>query len=146
LGVRHIYPLLSERTQVRPSEQRLRRWQTIAREATEQSWRQFVPQVHPPVRFEAWLASLEMTHPVCFCSTRPGQASLLQTLGAVSKLPQVTIVTGPEGGWSSEEEAQLVDQKCIGVGLGPRTLRAVTAPVCALSLIAAFLEPSSPEA
>lgn len=55
LGVTHIYPVLSERTLLKPSSQKLARWQRIAEEASEQSERLTVPKIYEPVTFQQCL-------------------------------------------------------------------------------------------
>ncbi|MEQ9552905.1 MAG: 16S rRNA (uracil(1498)-N(3))-methyltransferase [Coleofasciculus sp. G3-WIS-01] len=60
--------------------------------------------------------------------------------GEGSKLPVIAIATGPEGGWTPAEIEQAIVAGFQPVSLGHRILRAVTAPLMALSLIAASLE------
>jgi 16S rRNA (uracil1498-N3)-methyltransferase len=55
LGVQRILPLLTERTLLKPSENKRDRWQKIAAEATEQSERAMVPQVLEPIAFQSFL-------------------------------------------------------------------------------------------
>ncbi|MEQ8540906.1 MAG: 16S rRNA (uracil(1498)-N(3))-methyltransferase [Coleofasciculus sp. D1-CHI-01] len=57
-----------------------------------------------------------------------------------SNLPIIAIATGPEGGWTPAEIEQAIAAGFQPVSLGHRILRAVTAPLMALSLIAASLE------
>lgn len=57
-----------------------------------------------------------------------------------SNLPIIAIATGPEGGWTPQEIEQAIAAGFQPVSLGHRILRAVTAPLMALSLIAASLE------
>ena len=147
LGVQAIYPLISERTIHHPHDKKIQRWQKIAREATEQSRRQIVPTIFEPLNFhelrepsQPWNRTDTLTF---FCSTesnRPHlQASLSNQLKQ-SHIKQITILTGPEGGWSRQEEDQLLQQGFMGISLGKRILRAVTAPINALSIAAAFCE------
>lgn len=58
LGVTHIYPVLSDRTLLKPSEKKLARWQRIAQEASEQSERITVPEISLPVPFKVCLKQL----------------------------------------------------------------------------------------
>ena len=141
LGVRHIYPLISSRTQVFPSDKKLIRWQKIAAEAAEQSLRQFVPEIHPPLDLEAIEKRFqaEFEH-VFFCSTQPHRPLLPHVLNKISPAQAITVITGPEGGWSPAEETQFERLKWQGVSLGKRILRAVTAPICAMSLISMVYE------
>lgn len=153
LGVQRIYPLISARTINPPTAQKIQRWQKIAMEATEQSLRQIVPTIGPSIQFNAlwepsqlWNQADTLTF---FCSTEPTRPHLQSTLVSLldpSSLNPITILTGPEGGWSPKEENQLNQQGWIGISLGKRILRAVTAPILALSLVAAFCECDSQNA
>ena len=49
----------------------------------------------------------------------------------------VTIISGPEGGFTSKELDELIAAGFLSIGLGPRTLRAETAPVIAVALVRA---------
>ena len=51
---------------------------------------------------------------------------------------QVTFASGPEGGLAPAELAQLLAAGFTAVGLGPRVLRAETAPVAAVAIVRAL--------
>ncbi len=57
-----------------------------------------------------------------------------------AELPALEIAIGPEGGWASEEEALFDANGWRAVSLGPRILRAETAAISALAVVASFLE------
>jgi len=50
------------------------------------------------------------------------------------------LAIGPEGGWTPEEETLFTTEGWTPVSLGPRVLRAETAAIAAVSIVAAFLE------
>jgi 16S rRNA (uracil1498-N3)-methyltransferase len=52
---------------------------------------------------------------------------------------EVTVLSGPEGGLSPSEEAQALAAGFVPVSLGPRVLRAETAPVAVLSVLGALI-------
>ncbi|MBD2727962.1 16S rRNA (uracil(1498)-N(3))-methyltransferase [Nostoc sp. FACHB-892] len=159
LGVTCIAPVLSDRTLLHPSPQKLERWRRIAAEAAEQSERSFVPTILEPVTFNMGL-SLVTSHtlregeaPMSFvnsqqyiCEARgefPHLKDCLQYKGQrTNDIGQETIVivTGPEGGWTTQEIENAIAFGFQPVSLGRRILRAVTAPVVALSLITASCE------
>ena len=58
----------------------------------------------------------------------------------LTKGKSVTILVGPEGGFSKEEIDMLVNQGFIRTSLGKRILRAETAAIYALSVIGYLLE------
>jgi 16S rRNA (uracil1498-N3)-methyltransferase len=137
LGVRQIFPLITERTQVHPSPGRTQRWQRIATEAAEQSWRQWVPEVLPAQSLASAWTQLG-TLPKWVCDPSPGVAHILTVLP--SEPQPLALFIGPEGGWSEGERDWLRAQGGQLVSLGGRVLRTVTAPVAALALIGASWE------
>lgn len=143
LGVDKIVPVISTRTLLNPSSQKLERWRRIATEAAEQSERAFVPMIYEPVSLKAGLSLFEAEHKY-ICEGRGDYPHLLECwrLSQVMTTNQITIIIaiGPEGGWSQQELEVAADAGFEGVSLGKRILRAVTAPVVALSILAAELE------
>jgi 16S rRNA (uracil1498-N3)-methyltransferase len=171
LGVDRIQPIISRRTLLQPSSQKLSRWQRIAQEAAEQSERQTIPDVLMPI---ALAEALQWkTSAVCYlCQARGSYPHLLQRLSqehaaiktqltvglpdrsdpqftdqslCMSPHPGITLAIGPEGGWTEDEVAAAIAAGYQPVSLGARILRATTAPVVALSLIASVFE-AMPEA
>ncbi len=55
-------------------------------------------------------------------------------------MPTLEIAIGPEGGWAPEEEALFDANGWRAVSLGPRILRAETAAIAALAVVASYLE------
>lgn len=142
LGVSCIAPVISDRTLLHPSAQKLERWRRIAQEAAEQSERQIVPTILDPVPFSASLEPLPPSTIGYFCVTRRSSPHLLTCLSTASLKPAsaITIAIGAEGGWTEAEVDQAIAGGYQPVSLGARILRAVTAPIVALSLIAASYE------
>lgn len=148
LGVSQIVPILSDRTLLNPSPQKQERWQRIAQEAAEQSLRQVIPQLSPPLTFVEVLQSC--TSEQRYICVPEAEVHLLNIVlptaeGSIAMAAgrSLAIATGPEGGWTAAEVEQAVQAGFQPVTLGRRILRAVTAPVVALSLVAARLESAS---
>jgi len=59
---------------------------------------------------------------------------------AKEEMPAFEVAIGPEGGWAPEEEALFDANGWQAVSLGPRILRAETAAIAALAVIASCLE------
>jgi 16S rRNA (uracil1498-N3)-methyltransferase len=151
LGVACIMPLKSDRTLLNPSPQKVERWRRLTQEAGEQSERQIVPTILDPVDFAASLQLSETFAQRYICVARGDAPHLLSCLlekkfqpeASQSTNPQppaIVIVTGPEGGWSAKEVEQAIAAGFQPVSLGRRILRAVTAPIVALSLIASVFD------
>jgi 16S rRNA (uracil1498-N3)-methyltransferase len=98
------------------------RWRTICREAAMLAGRLAVPDVAGPSSLEAVLAQCD--HPVMLTRAAP------QRLSDMVEPTNVTLLIGPEGGWS-EREMTRVSAKA---NLGPRNLRADTAALVALAI------------
>ncbi|MEA5499651.1 16S rRNA (uracil(1498)-N(3))-methyltransferase [Limnoraphis robusta Tam1] len=145
LGVSQIVPIISQRTVLKPSPQKLERWRRIAREAAEQSERQIIPSIVDPISLatvmeDSHLFSLSTTHQY-ICVARGSLPHLLNCMKS-SPLDSVTLLTGPEGGWTTAEVEMAIAAGFLAVSLGKRILRAVTAPIVALSYVTAVLESS----
>lgn len=117
------------------SPARLQRLRRVAEEAARQSGRATVPAVNDraPLATFDWQGLALVAHP------EAGQALAAVWPPAGDQRPsQVTLFTGPEGGFSEAEVTDLVARGAVGVRFGPRILRAETAPV---ALAAALLLP-----
>jgi len=140
LGVTNFVPVISERTIIKPSQQKILRWQKIATEAAEQSERQIVPHITDPDKFTTVLKGLGDRETDCYiCVARSDSHSLLKCLEG-NKSRNIAIATGPEGGFTAKEVELAIAAGFKPVSLGNRILRAITAPVAAISLIAAVAE------
>ena len=134
LGAAAILPLLTERTVLRlageRAAKRLAHWQAIAVAACEQCGRNRVPDIQPVQDLADWLRQLPGGR---------GEARMLLALRADARsLPEaagadVTVLSGPEGGLSPAEEDTALRAGFQAVTLGPRVLRAETAPLAVLS-------------
>jgi 16S rRNA (uracil1498-N3)-methyltransferase len=141
LGVSNIAPVISDRSLLQPSPQKLERWRRIAQEAAEQSERQIVPTILEPISLTASLQ--QWSAPQCyFCVARGSAPHLLKCLQNTISNHQTTIAiaTGPEGGWTPTEVEQAIAAKFQPVSLGQQILRATTAPVVAIALVNAAIE------
>ena len=137
LGVTSITPILSDRTLLNPSHQKLERWQRIASEAAEQSERAVVPTIHQPVAFNTAIKETTATHRY-ICEARGDYPHLQQVINKTAN--EIIIAIGPEGGWTNQELEIAIASGFQPISLGRRILRAVTAPIVAISLIAAYFE------
>lgn len=123
LGVDRIVPFLADRSVVRWDSQRAptqsERWRRIAREASSQSRR-------------LWLPEVEDIRSFVEVAARPG-AALAAADGRPPSLDHPLVLVGPEGGWSPGELAAAAALPRIV--LGAQVLRAETAAVTAGALL-----------
>ncbi len=144
LGVAVVQPLVCERSVLRLAGERAERkrehWQAIAEAACEQSGRSCVPLVQPVMALPTWLmtqrpAAMPATAGTLrlVLSLQPGS----RPLGALEMASPTAVValSGPEGGLTPAEEAAAAVVGFVPVSLGPRVLRADTAPLAVLAWI-----------
>ncbi|MFN3860311.1 MAG: 16S rRNA (uracil(1498)-N(3))-methyltransferase [Roseateles sp.] len=137
LGAAALQPLMAERSVLRLAGERADRkrahWQGVAIAAAEQSGRTVPMQVAPVLPLTAWLAALPDPAPHEWRGVLSPRAA--QPLAPLAQ-PRALFLSGPEGGLSDAEEAAARSRGFAAVTLGPRILRADTAPLAALSWIA----------
>ncbi len=145
LGVASIVPLVCERSVLRLSGERAERrsahWQAVAVAACEQSGRNRVPQIHAPQPLRDWLAGMPADGMRLVLSLADGTQPLRQRLAATGAGP-IHLLSGPEGGLSPAELAAAEAAGHLPTTLGTRVLRADTAPLAALAVIAALESPA----
>lgn len=112
--------------------------------AAEQSKRNVVPEVHLFEQKAEFLKSLSSFDHIFIAyeeTAKAGQlATLARELKEVKPGAKLLFIFGPEGGISPAEITQFEAAGAIKVGLGPRIMRAETAPLYALSAISYALE------
>jgi len=142
LGAASITPLTAERSVLRlkgeRADKKVAHWQGIAIAACEQCGRNRLPRIHEVAALGDWLAALPAADPAAprlLLSLRAGTRPLLQTVAGQDSAASVTLLSGPEGGLSVAEEDAAIAAGFIAVTLGPRTLRAETAPLACLALL-----------
>lgn len=129
------------------TEKRLERWRQIVQAAAEQSGRGVLPDVsyvpNPQAVVQRLLQSSPGTegeadetpraalvcHEVADLPLRAALADLPDNLG------NLTVLIGPEGGFTNEEVALFTDAGAVSISLGPRVLRTETAALVAVSQI-----------
>ena len=133
LGVNFITPLLTERCVVQfkgeKKPQRLLHWQKIVQHAAEQSGRTTLPDLSEIEHLQQWV------------DKQQGLKVFLDpyaelTLADITPIDnQVTLLTGPEGGFSNQERDIAKAAGFIPVRMGSRILRTETASLAALAAV-----------
>jgi len=139
LGVREIYPLVSERVVLRLSgeraDKRREHWKAIAVSACEQSGRNRVPVIHPLTTLKEFIGQTTARQK-WMLSLSDGSQSLSTAAFKGNKLASL-VLCGPEGGLSHAEEALAISKWFAPVSLANRVLRSETAALAALSVLTA---------
>lgn len=145
LGMHTLIPFAAQRSIVKWDEKKgdkkTERLQKIAQEAAEQSHRTHVPAIKSPITFKELLASIPHYDAVFIADEEDAKrdertrfADKLKMLNDHQK-KSILCIFGPEGGISRKESEALVAAGAVTMSLGPRILRAETAPLYALSAI-----------
>ena len=154
LGVSAIAPVIARRTEKHlalAAGKRVERWRRLAIEAAQQSRRSDVPAIYDPVslseRVKASSAGASESARAAYIVLAEQERTTTLRLAvedavaqAGIEMPKLEIAIGPEGGWAAEEEALFDANGWRAVSLGPRILRAETAALAALAVVASFLE------
>ena len=142
LGVKRIALIQSERTVVKYEEKdiakKCARYEKIMKEASEQSHRLLVPQMMGV--FNLKKLPKEVFSDLNYVAYEKDANDTSGMFANFDRNKSMTILVGPEGGFSEEEINALVKQGFIRTSLGKRILRAETAAIYALSVIGYLLE------
>jgi 16S rRNA (uracil1498-N3)-methyltransferase len=133
LGVNRITPLLTERCVVQfkgeKKPQRLLHWQKIVQHAAEQSGRTLLPELLEVESLGTWV---DNQHGLKVFLDPYAETTLTELKPENMK---VTLLTGPEGGFSDLERDIAKASGFIPVRLGSRILRTETASIAALAAV-----------
>lgn len=138
LGVEQVAPVIAERSDkglAAASRKRIDRWRKIVRESSQQCRRWKTPEIEEPVECRRqW----ERPGLRFFLEEQRTAPPILDVLPAVREPASVVnLLVGPEGGWTDAERAGAAEAGWQAVSLGPTILRAETACLAGLAVIAA---------
>lgn len=135
LGVSSIIPIKTERSIIKldekKEEKKINRWQSICKEASEQSKRTIVPKVENIISLKE-LSTIKSDLKL-ICSLNENTKSINNYLN--KDLKKVLFVIGPEGGFTEKEETYLLSNNFLPVSLGKRVMRVETAAIFVASII-----------
>ncbi len=138
LGIVKIIPVLSERTIVKIENRvdiKLSRWEKIALAAAKQCGRSDLPSIRPPIDLSKLLEENKASKNI-FLNEKGG--TLLRDVIKKGIPESALILVGPEGGWTDEEEKNIIQHDYEPVDLGVNILRTETAAVCSLGILSHF--------
>jgi 16S rRNA (uracil1498-N3)-methyltransferase len=123
---------------------KMTRWQSIVKEAAEQCERTVLPQLVPPLLFADFLRAEQNARPKSvrfICAERSTGHSLAETLcnqlqACSEGIQDITIAIGAEGGFTEHELTAASAAGFVPVSLGKLILRAETAAIYALAIVA----------
>lgn len=135
LGVQSIRPIITERSVIRLTdervEKRLAHWQNVAISACEQSGRTLVPDIRQPEFLATACEQLDKTAALLILD--PAGDDMPESM--IRSAHSIALLVGPEGGLTDTERETASSAGFRRVRLGPRILRTETAPLAALSVL-----------
>lgn len=138
LGVAGIQPLAARRCVVRLSaeraEKKLEHWNGIVVSASEQCGRNRLAPVAAPLEFREWISQQDLHKRVILT---PRATESLADWARHQPAQALSLMVGPEGGFSDEEEAEALRHGALPLSIGPRVLRTETAALAAVSILSA---------
>ena len=137
MGAESIHFVVSERSEKgleRAAEKRIERWRKIALEASQQSRRDRLPVMYEAVRLREAVGKVVGAR---LLLDEEGGAPLLGAMQGVGAAEGVSLLLGPEGGWTEQERDWLVAKGWQRVTLGATILRAETAAIAAVAVVQA---------
>ncbi len=139
LGAVRIIPVITSRCTVHLDKKeyakKLARWQRIVLEAAKQCGRASVPRVEYPMPFADAVREASGDDIQLFCYEGDGTLPLPSVLESTRSADTVSVMIGPEGGYSDEEALMAKDSGMKMTGLGKRILRTETAAPFVLSCL-----------
>jgi 16S rRNA (uracil1498-N3)-methyltransferase len=139
LGVAAIVPVNAARSEkglLEGARKRAERWRRIAHESSQQARRVGPPEIGEPQSLAAAVAAGKGLR--YFLDEKPGAPPLLGAIpqgGERRGSDSVTLLTGPEGGWTDAERAAAIAAGWTPVSVGPLILRAETAAIGAAGIV-----------
>lgn len=133
LGVARIIPVESARSDdglFAAAHKRAERWRKIAREASQQSRRTRMPEIGEPVKLRA----VKAAPPKILLDELPGIGALALP-DAWSHERPLSLLVGPQGGWTDDERSTLTQMEWSAQSLGLTVLRAETAAIAAVAIV-----------
>jgi 16S rRNA (uracil1498-N3)-methyltransferase len=138
LGVAAVQPLAAQRCVVRLTTERAEKkhghWQGVIVSASEQSGRNRLARLGELCNVDQWIAREDMAN--CLLLT-PRATQSLADWSRTTPPRGISLMIGPEGGYTQQEEDAAIARGAIAVSMGPRILRTETAALAALAAISA---------
>jgi len=149
LGASRLTPFIAERSLARAKVvdvSKVRRWEKIVQEAAEQSGRSRLPELGEVVAMDQLMKQVNLKRGIGLVAWEGEEKESLLTIlkkfsDEIQKTRRVTILIGPEGGFTEAEVALVQRVGLRTITLGARLLRMETAAVAACAIIMAGCEP-----
>lgn len=137
LGVHKIVPVNMKYciAKIKDEEKKNLRWNKISEVASKQSKRNIIPKIEKSISISTLCSEIENYDLVIVAYENEENITLKDVLKGNSKIKNIAVIVGPEGGISTDEIEKLKECGAKIVSLGNRILRTETAPIAILSIM-----------
>ena len=136
LGVAQLTPLITDHSEsknaTKKQDAKIQKWKKIAIDACKQSGNPWLPHFDLPQTFSFFLTTIQEEDKILIGTLSPKSAPIKNLKSGTSA--RVSILIGPEGGWSEKEELLGEENGFTPFSLGSNTLRLETAAICGLAV------------
>jgi 16S rRNA (uracil1498-N3)-methyltransferase len=147
IGITSITPLISTYCVAdisKKEESKISRYQSIVKEALQQSSSPVMTKISPSVDIKNLMEHIEYPHRLLVLHQIPEENpaslfSIVTTLIREDEKAPISVVIGPEGGFSEKEVDSLLEQGAKRVFLNTNILRTETAAIVSVSIIQQFI-------
>ncbi len=138
-GVKNIYPVISDNVSLKVKNDKIQKWQKIAYENFKQCERADIPNIFPILPLKEALRKFKKENILIF-SEKDINITLDNALKNTDKTSQITVVIGPEGGFSNSEFEYFKNEEFKLISLGSMIYKAPNAVVAGISNIISRLD------
>ena len=137
LGVHKIVPVNMKYciAKIKDEEKKNFRWNKISEVASKQSKRNIIPKIEKSISISTLCSEIDNYDLVIVAYENEENITLKDVLKGNSKIKNIAVIVGPEGGISTDEIEKLKECGAKIVSLGNRILRTETAPIAILSMM-----------
>jgi len=139
LGVSRIIPLISEKSKIKLDAERrqklkINRWRKVAIASMKQTGRSLIPEITPFCDFVSLFSSVNNLGQKLLFDPSYAEKNIAD-VGEIDSVEGVTIIIGPESGFSRAEIETARENNCMLVSMGQRVLRTENASPVAVALV-----------
>ena len=136
LGAAQLTPLITDHSEsknaTKKQDVKIQKWKKIAIDACKQSGNPWLPHFDLPQTFSFFLTTIQEEDKILIGTLSPKSAPIKNLKSGTST--RISILIGPEGGWSKKEELLGQENGFTPFSLGSNTLRLETAAICGLAV------------
>lgn len=144
LGIKRFVPLITKKSKIivensKKIQNKMNRFYKVALSAAKQCRRSYIPDIAEPINFTDFMNEIdEQSTNLIF---HPGHTSIQFTKDIFKNVnKRITLIVGPESGFTDNELALAVEKNILQIQLGKRILRTETAGPCVAALTMNYLD------